>query len=246
MRPVNLLPEKHRPRQPTGGRSGSSYVVLGVLGVLVAGVLVYVLTLNSINDSKTGIASANAEAARATAQAEALGAYGDFAKVKAQREESVKQLASSRLDWERLVRELAHVLPDGVWVKSAVAADSQDAATSLGAATAGSSASNSTASGPSLTLQGCAVDQDRVADTLVRLKSLQGASDVELDHSAQPDETTGGTTSSASAGSSASGDDCGATHGKPNYDFQVNVTLTSTTPTDDVPGRVPARLGGGQ
>src|SRR3712207_3894059 len=112
MRAVNLLPEKHRPRQATGGRSGSSYVLLGVLAEVVGGVLVYVMTVNSINSAKSDIASAKAGAARATAEAESLGAYGDFAQVKKQREGAVKQVAQSRLDWERLVREVAHVLPD--------------------------------------------------------------------------------------------------------------------------------------
>ena len=168
MRAVNLLPEKHRPRRPTGGKSGSSYVLLGALGAIVVGVLLYVLTVNSINSSKTSIADAKAEAQRANAQADALGAYGDFAKVKAQREESVKQLAQQRVDWERLVRELAHVLPNGVWIASAQASDgSGDPA--AGAASASPDASTGQ---PSLTLTGCAESQREVADTLVRTLSL--------------------------------------------------------------------------
>jgi Tfp pilus assembly protein PilN len=240
MRAVNLLPEKHRPRKATGGKSGSSYVLLGVLGAIVAGVLVYVMTLNSINSAKTNIAEAKAETTRATAEAEALGPYGDFAKVKKQREDSIKELAQSRLDWERLVRELAHVLPNGVWIRSAAAADSAESAQSLGSG--GSSAEEAT--GPVLSLQGCAVDQNQVADALVRLKTVQGAVDVKLDHSQQGDDPKAG--AGSTEGGSASSGDCGLTNGKPNYDFQVAVSLMPTSPTDNEPGRVPARLGGGQ
>lgn len=236
MRAVNLLPEKHRPRQATGGKGGSSYVLLGILGALVVAVLVYVLTLNSINVAKTDIAEAKAETTRATAEAEALGAYGDFAKVKKERETAVRQLAQSRVDWERLVRELAHVLPEGVWIQSAEAADSA-------AALEGGAADPAVAgSSPALTIVGCSVDQHQVANTLVRLRTVQGAEDVKLDHSAQGEDpnATGG-----AGGSSAATGDCGLTDGKPNYSFQAEVTLTAQAPEEE-PGTVPARLGGGQ
>jgi Tfp pilus assembly protein PilN len=251
MRAVNLLPEKHRPRRPTGGQRGSSYVVLGALGAIVVAVLLYVLTANSINQAKTDIADAQAATARANAQAQELGAYGDFAKVKTQREDAVKQLAQSRMDWERLVRELAHVLPSGVWIKNANASDGAGDATSTSgpapaaqpttpASTSGADAS-STSGGPVLTLQGCAVDQAKVAETLVRLRELQGAADVQLEHSSAQEDSA--TTASSSSGS---GGECGATAGKPNYDFQVNINFDAPAATDYKPGAVPARLGGGQ
>ena len=239
MRAVNLLPEKHRPRQATGGKGGSSYILLGILGALVVAVLVYVLTLNSINGAKTDIAQAKADTTKARAEAEALGAYGDFANVKKERETAVRQLAQSRVDWERMVRELAHVLPEGVWIQSAEAADS--AASLEGGATDPAAAA---VSSPVLTVVGCAVDQHKVADTLVRLRTLQGAEDVKLDHSAQGDDPTAGTGSSG-GGSSAANGDCGLTDGTPNYSFQADVTLTAQVPAEK-PGTVPARLGGGQ
>jgi Tfp pilus assembly protein PilN len=240
MRAVNLLPEKHRPRQRSGGGQGNgSYILLGVLGLVVAGVLVYVLTINSINSAQTDIASAEAATAQAQAQASQLGAYGSFAQVKTERVAAVKNLAQSRMDWERLVRELATVLPDGVWIQNASAADGSPAAgttpTASSSATAGSTAD---ASGPTLTLQGCARDQAQVADSLVRLREMQGASDVKLDHSTKPSDVAAGTDSASSAG------DCGATAGQPNYEFQIAVTFQQSTSGDS--GNVPTRLGGGQ
>src|SRR3954451_16486562 len=139
MNAVNLLPPKHRPRQATGGKSGSSFVLVGVLGAMVVAALVYVLSVNSINDSKTQITEAKAETAQANARADSLIAYGDFAKVKTQRVESVKQLASNRYDWERLVRELAHVLPAGVWMTKASATDGTTATEDTGSSPASAS-----------------------------------------------------------------------------------------------------------
>jgi Tfp pilus assembly protein PilN len=254
MNAVNLLPEKHRPRKASSGKSKSSYVALGVLGTVLVAMLVYVLTLNSINSSKTKIGEAKAEATRLDAEANSLGAYGDFAKIKAERVKSVQTLAQGRFDWERLVRELAHVLPSDVWlVNASASATPADASATPGAAgaTGGVAATPGAAlvsAGPTLTIQGCARDQAQVAVTLVRLRELQGAEDVSLEHSTQGDDGSGSSGSSApsapATGSGGSGGDCGSTGGKPNYSFQANVTFAAQQPEGQA-GDVPNRLGGG-
>ena len=244
MNAVNLLPEKHRPRKPTGGKSNSGYIALGVLGLVLVGLLGYVLTLNSINSSKTKITEATAEAARLNDEANSLGPYGDFAKIKAERVASVKELASQRFDYERLVRELAHVLPSDVWLVNAAASD----APSTSAASPGTAPSATPAAGdggPTLNIQGCARDQSQVAVTLVRLRELQGATDVELQHSTRGEDAAEGAAQAAPDASSGAGGDsgCGDTGGKPNYTFQASVKFAPVT--EEVPGKVPNRLGGG-
>jgi Tfp pilus assembly protein PilN len=241
---VNLLPEKHRPRRPTGGKSASGYITLGVLAAVLIGVLVYVFTLNSINSSKTKITEAKAEAVRLDSQANSLGPYGDFAKIKVERVRSVQMLAQGRFDWERMVRELATVLPSDVWLvnASASASGSDSAAPGTPPATPGVPA---VITGPSLSLQGCARDQSQVAVTLVRLRELQGATDVSLDHSTRVEDASAGGASPPAGTASATGDtSCGTTGGKPNYTFQVNVTFAATPPPSST-ATVPNRLGGG-
>jgi Tfp pilus assembly protein PilN len=243
MNAVNLLPEKNRPRKASsGGQGRSSYIALGVLGAVLIGLLVYVLTLNSINSSKTQITEAKAQAAQLEAQANSLGAYGDFAKIKTDRVLSVQQLAKGRFDWERLVRELAHVLPTDVWLvnASASASGAPDGAAAP-AATPGATPSTD----PSLSLQGCARDQSQVAVTLVRLRELQGATDVSLEHSTAGADAAPGSTAPAPSSGGLGDSGCGSTHGKPNYSFQADVTFATPTATDPGTGKVPNRLGGG-
>lgn len=228
MKAVNLLPERNRPRAPTGARGGSSYIVLGALAFVLLGAVVYVLTLNSINSSKDQIAAAKAETARDNALADQLGAYGSFDKVKSQRVSSVEKLAQGRFDWERMTRELARVLPAGVWVTNTAASDGT---TSSGSAPAAASGSAAAPGSPTLALQGCAPTQSQVAVTLVRLHELQGASDVTLQHSQRP--VTGG--GSAASGSGGSGG-CGQS-----YSFTANVTFTPQATATSAP----AYLGGG-
>src|SRR3954470_22601465 len=208
MKAVNLLPEKHRPRKATGGQGKGGYVVLGVLGAVLVGVFVYVLTLNTINDSKSQIKEATAEAAKLNEEANSLGPYGDFANIKAERVKSVMSLAQGRFDYERLVRELAHVLPPDVWLVNAAASAEGDPRTTPTSTPAPSGASGAPGtapaapSGPTLKLQGCARDQSQVAVTLVRLRELQGATDVSLDHSTRGEDTASAASAAPSGGSS--------------------------------------------
>lgn len=240
MRPVNLLPAKHRPRTASGQRQGSSYYVLAGLGVALIAVVAYVLTLNSINTKRDEVTKANTQAAQDQTRATQLSAYGNFAQVKQQRVDSIKQLAQARIDWELLVRELAQVTPDGVWVKT-INADSGDGnGQSVGGAT---SSSSSTPTGqPTVRLDGCAANQDQVATLLVRLKQLHGAQDVSVEKSDRPDSSGSG---AGSAASSSGGGTCGTTKKQLNYEFTVDLTLKPDLAQSDATAKVPGTLGGG-
>jgi Tfp pilus assembly protein PilN len=238
--PVNLLPAKHRPRTPTGGQQGSAYVVVGILGALLVMVVFYVLTVNGVNANKGKVAEAQAATERAKARAAALGPYGDFSQVKQQRVAAVKQLADGRIDWERLTRGLARVLPNGVWLTAASAAASGQPP-AAGAATSAPTPSQGVpdaATGPSVQLTGCAPTQSVIAVTLVRLHELAGAQDVQLNEITRPEPV--GTTAGAS---SASDSDCGVIHGKPAAKWSASITFDSKAATAGK--EVPKTLGGG-
>lgn len=238
MKPVNLLPASHRPYVASGEHKGSAYVLLGVLGVLLVGALLYVLTANQVSSRQADIAKAKVETASAQSRASKMANYGDFGTIAKTRVESVKSLAQQRLDYERLVREIAHVLPAGVWVTQFTAsADGSDSSSSGGTPPAAGGEPGSTPAGPSVKISGCSDDQPAVATTLVRLRSLHDASDVQLQQSTKQDTPGGGSAS----GGSTSTQGCGTA-----YAFDAVVTLApATDSTADKPGSVPARLGGG-
>ena len=231
MRPVNLLPDDLKPRQATGALGGSSYAVLGVLGVLLLMAVVYVLSANQANERTTQIAAAKAETAEAEARAAKLAPYQAFAQVKATRIASVKQLADRRFDWERLMRELALVLPDGTSLTDLTASTSPQAE---GAPAPTDPTAAAASTGPSLALKGCAERQPHVATLMVRLQRLYRASDVQLTESTEQD-----TGSSTPVASGAGGDGC------PRDTYLFNLTVTFEPLELDPARRVPARLGGG-
>ena len=249
MNPVNLLPAKHRPRTPTGGQQGSAYVVVGVLAGLLLLVVFYVLTVNGLNTRKAQVARAKAETTQLQTKASSLSSYGNFVQIKDERVRSVKQLADGRIDWERLTRGLARVLPGDVWLISASASATGNPASpgssgqSAAPAAPGSDAAGATAQ-PKVQLVGCAPSHSVIAVTLVRLKELAGALDVQLNEITrpQPSASATGTTGAATAG--ASGDsDCGNLGGKPAAKWDATVTFDTKAGT--VTRGVPRSLGGG-
>lgn len=227
MRPVNLLPERYRPRTGAGADSRATYVTLGVLALLVVAIFGYVTTANKVSSRNSEIAETRQQIAAAESEAVTLKSFGDFAGVKEARLAAVRTLATGRIDWERLFRELAHVMPERVWL------------TGFQATSAGADGGAEVA--PTLALDGCAEDHARVADAMVRLRELHVAEDVELTQTvAGEDEDGEGAATGAS--SASSGNDCGRF-----YSFSVSVTMAppSAGATDAAPNAVPARLGGG-
>jgi Tfp pilus assembly protein PilN len=212
-------------------------MVVGLLALLLVAVAAYVMQSNKITKGENDIVTAQQKTAEARAKTQQLGPFGNFAQVKQQRVASVRQLAEGRFDWERATRELAHLLPDGVWLRD------------FDASVAGSAASAGTTeggwSGPSIKLHGCAQKQPQVAAMLVRLRQMQGVHDVTLTDSTRGDDPEKSSTT-ASGDSGQGSDDCGTKHQRGNYEFNAVVEFDATqpTPASDA-GETPVRLGGG-
>ena len=243
MKPVNLLPDDLRPWQASGALKNSSYVVVGVLATLLVMAVAYVLSANSVNSHRTEIAELEQETQEADARAEALAPYEQFARIKATRVASVTQLASQRFDWERMMREVALVLPAGTSLLEL------NAATAGATPAGGTSAAPPTdptltgATGPTLQVKGCAERQPDVATLMVRLRDLYRAADVVLTESKkQADTSTTGTVAGA-----VSSDSAGGSSGCPGdaYQFDVNVSFTPADLGEKQKLQAPARLGGG-
>jgi Tfp pilus assembly protein PilN len=233
VKPVNLVPQDQR-RRAAEGDGKSAPIVLGVLALLLALVVVYVLTSNSVTENKSDAAAASAEADQLEARASKQSGYADFATVAATRAKSVSDVAATRFDWERFMRELAHIMPAGSWLQSADASTTGDP-TSASAGTPSTPTPSATGTGPiqpAANLIGCTPHQSDVAAMMVRLKQLYRAEDVQLN------ESTAGTKDQEVTQSN-----CGHL-----YTFNLTVKFTATPPTRQAPlgtDRVPASLGGG-
>lgn len=233
MRPINLLPPRYQRARATGKRSGIAYAAVGIMAVLLLMLVLYVVTTNGISDAHDQTAKAKAEQQTADARVADLQAFGDFASMKASRETAVEGVADARFDYERVMREMALVLPHNTYLTNFTAATSGDSSAASGAAATTTAAGTATSSGPSLTVNGCAPSHQGVATAVVRLRQLHDVTDVNLSNSTKGGGA-GATGSSASSGGAGCKVSWAAT-----LSFQPEAAQTTQQP-------VPARLGGGQ
>jgi Tfp pilus assembly protein PilN len=231
VKPVNLIPQEQRRRRPSDSGGRGAPIALGVLAALLAMVVGYVLTSNTVTQRKDDTKAVSAEADRVEAQAAQQNSYADFAQIAQTRMQSVAQVASTRFDWERFMRELARIMPEGSWLQSADASVTGQA-TAAGSTPSGPTTVATTTPQPAATLIGCTPGQDDVARMMVRLGQLHRVEDVKLNESTEGE-----------GDQEASLSNCGA-----RYTFNLTVEFTAAEPSREAPlgtSSVPASLGGG-
>jgi Tfp pilus assembly protein PilN len=216
MRAFNLIPADQRSSSGAGaGKSGgSAFVVLGLLGVLAVLALLYGLASRKISSQQAEISTLNARTQTAQAQAAALAPYVSFAAMHEQRVQAVDQLVDSRFDWAHAFHELGRVLPHDAALSSLTgtigassgtpASSSSTAKAGAPVASAGASVASATPPGsvPMFTLSGCATSQTEVAQTIDRLRLIDGVSEVTLQSATKSGSSSG---AGASSGGGASG-----------------------------------------
>jgi Tfp pilus assembly protein PilN len=228
MKPVNLIPQDQRRRVREEADGKGAYAALAVLGVLLALVVAYVLTSNQVTERKNEAAAVSAEADRLEAKAAEQANYTDFAQIAQTRLVAVAGIAGTRFDWERLMREVSLVMPEGSWLQTTAASVAGDAAeTSTTTTTTAPSAAS-----PTATFVGCTPRQSDTARMMVRLRQMHRVADVELNESTREAKAEPATL-----------DNCGR-----HYKFDLTVVFNPTEPVTEAPRgatRVPVSLGGG-
>ncbi|HZV75713.1 MAG TPA: hypothetical protein VFF79_18540 [Conexibacter sp.] len=225
MRAVNLIPADAGP----GGRGGTGigpYVVLGVLGLLLAGVVAYVLTNNQVVDRRAQLAGLQTQAHAAQAQADATRPYREFAALAQARVETVRQLGRTRFDWHRALGDLSRVIPGDVWLTSLLGTVTTGVSVS-GAGSGDTGTLRAALPNPAIELTGCTTGHDEVARLLSRLRLMTGVVRVALSDSTKQDAGGGG------GGGGASGD-CRYGHARfPQFGI---VVFFAPLPTAPAPG----------
>ena len=199
MKAINLLPPDLRgtPRSAAApvvaadepGGIGA-FAVLGALAVCVIALAAYVLTTNTVKD-RTAQLEATESQATATAQRVAqLKPYVDFQSMAETRIQTVRDLASSRFDWEQALRDISRALPAAVSLESLNGSISSQS---------GGSTVRSAITAPAIELKGCTRGQLSVATLMSRLRNVDGVTRVSLSKSTKADEQAedGATTAAA-------------------------------------------------
>jgi Tfp pilus assembly protein PilN len=210
MKAINLLPHDLRgtpkgtapkaavtPDEPGGI---GAFVVLGALAACVVALAAYVLTTNTVKDRQAQLEAVTARAEATNARINQLKPYADFKALAETRIQTVKDLASSRFDWEQALRDISRAIPADVTLTSLNGTISSESG--------GGSTIRSAIAAPAVELKGCTRDQKAVATLLSRLRNVDGVSRVSLGKSLKPDASAVPTATPATgaAGATCSGD----------------------------------------
>jgi Tfp pilus assembly protein PilN len=219
---VNLIPADQRRGGSGPGRSGGAvYVVLAAIGAVVVAAAVYVLAANAVTDRSDELTRLQAQTQAAQARANALSPYKQFQALKQSRVTTIRQLASSRFDWQGVMRQLAVVIPPEVWLTSLVGTVSP----SVGVGGGGGSTDAGLRAAlpvPAVELTGCTTGQAQVSRFMSRLRAIDGVTRVSLGASEKQDGSgTGGASSSGGSSSGTSGGCSGGSKGYPQFTMIV-------------------------
>jgi Tfp pilus assembly protein PilN len=191
MKAINLLPPdlkgtpkgaspKAKAAATTDEPAGiGAFVVLGALALCVAALAAYVLTTNTVKDREAQLAAAKTEAETTIRRVSQLKPYADFQQMAETRIQTVKDLASSRFDWEQALRDISRTVPADVTLTSL------NGTISGGTGTGGSPV-RTAISAPAIELKGCTRGQKQVATLLSRLRAVDGVTRVSLSKSVKP------------------------------------------------------------
>jgi Tfp pilus assembly protein PilN len=209
MKAINLLPPDLRgapkgaaPKAPvTPDEPGGigAFVVLGALAACVVALAAYVLTTNTVKDRQAQLEAATAQAEAATQRVNQLKPYADFQAMAETRIQTVKDLASSRFDWEQALRDISRAVPPAVTLTALNG--------TISGQTGGGGAIRSAIAAPAIELKGCTTSQKDVATLLTRLRNVDGVTRVSLGKSLKPDAAISDTPAvPGAAGSGCKGD----------------------------------------
>lgn len=205
MRPVNLIPPEERRGERGPTRTGPlSYLIVGALAALLVAITAVVLTNNQLSDRKAEKASLEGQVAEAQAEADRLGSFAQFAALQQARQQTVTTLAQSRFDWERVLRELAIVIPDDVWLTDVTATVRPEVQLEKGVTIT----ARADVPGPALEIQGCGASHVAVATFLAALKDIDGVTRVTVTQTDRPELQSGASAAPESTAAAGGETDC--------------------------------------
>jgi Tfp pilus assembly protein PilN len=176
MRAFDLLPKEHR-RQAAERRPGLVQIGVALVAVVVLAALgaFFLMTSSSLNEKRSQREDLSAQLAALKVQAEKPSSRSAPAleEERASRTNVVATALSSRVAWDRLLRDVALVLPDNVYLTALTARSPAPLAAPAGA--------GATTEAPvHFSISGKTAEQDNVALTLARLSILPELTGVRL------------------------------------------------------------------
>jgi Tfp pilus assembly protein PilN len=222
MKAVNLIPSDQRRRTGTGSGIGS-YILIGILAIIVIAGAAYTVTNRSLSDKREKLANVQARAKAAADEAQALQAYTSFTALRQKRSETIRSLATSRFDWSHALHEVARTIPSNAWLTGLRASVTPASSVQGG----NSDPLRGAIDAPAIEVAGCTTSQDDVAKVVTSLRRADGVQRVSLSSTEKLAAGNGAGKSDSAAGTGGA-DDC--RQGNTRF-AKFSMTLFFTAPT---------------
>jgi Tfp pilus assembly protein PilN len=222
MRAVNLLPREQRRARLEGNRTPLLVAVGGLLLVTLGALGLGHSASSSASAKRAELATVRARIARLPKAEATTVTSGEIAKQRSERMAALTVAIGSRFALDRVLRQIAQVLPEDAWLTSLdTSAPGAGAATSGTSSTSGSTPAASAASAAqgTVSIEGATYTEEAVARVLARLALVPALEGVRLTASAF-------VTPSTATGSPAQGGQASSRkQGKKIVTFTVEATL---------------------
>jgi Tfp pilus assembly protein PilN len=176
MRAVNLLPRDVASNRDLGGRAPLFVAAGGIAVVTAAAVVLFMSASGSVSDQKSQLESVEAAIASVPSPNRPAVAPAGITQERADRVASLSAALTTRVPVDRLLRELAYVLPEDAWLTGLTAAASPSSA--VGTTPAASAVQG-------VTIQGATYSHASVARVLARFGAIRSLDHVRLTSSAR-------------------------------------------------------------
>jgi Tfp pilus assembly protein PilN len=177
MRAVNLLPRDVESTRDFGGRTPLFVAAGGIAAVTAAAVVLFMSASGSVSDQNSQLDSLEAAIASVPSPNQPAVAPAGITQERADRVAALSAALTFRVPLDRLLRELAYVLPEDAWLTGLTAAGSPSSAVATSPAAA------TTVQG--VTIQGATYSHASVARVLARFSAIPALDNVRLTASAR-------------------------------------------------------------
>ena len=184
MRAVNLLPRDEQHERLEDVRTPLLVLAGGLAGVTAAALVLSFAASGAANERRGELAATKAEIARVPKALKPVISGDALGQERANRVAALSAALSTRLSFDRLLREISYVLPEDVWLTGITAAGPALVA-SAGAPPGGTQAPSSSTGADGVTIQGATYSHDAVARVLARLSAISSLENVRLTASAR-------------------------------------------------------------
>jgi len=177
MRAVNLLPRDLESNRDLGGRTPLLVAAGGIAAVTAAAVVLFMSASGSVSEQTSQLESLEAAIASVPSPNQPAVAPAGITQERADRVAAFSAALTYRVPLDRLLRELAYVLPEDAWLTGLTAAGLPSSAVATAPAAA------TTVQG--VTIQGATYSQASVARVLARFGAIPSLDHVRLTASAR-------------------------------------------------------------